>query len=44
MMLMNRILLSISGASDLYYDYYTLNRPTRRLSEPVPDDRPPHAR
>ncbi|CAJ0792947.1 hypothetical protein LMG7141_02730 [Ralstonia condita] len=44
MMLMNRILLSISGASDLYYDYYTLNRPTRRLLEPVPDDRPPRAR
>ncbi|TPQ31368.1 hypothetical protein [Cupriavidus pinatubonensis] len=44
MMLMNRILLSISGSGDLYYDYYTLNRPTRRLSEPVPDDRPPRAR
>lgn len=37
--LTNRILLSISGGSNFYYDYYTLNRPTRQLSEAIPDDR-----
>ncbi len=42
--LTNRILLSISRSSDRYYDYYTLNRPIRQLSEPVPDDRPPRTR
>lgn len=42
--LINRILLSISGGSSSYYDYYTLNRPTRQLSEPVPDDRESRSR
>lgn len=41
--LTNRILLSISRTSESYYDYYSLNRPVRELSEPVPDDRPPRA-
>lgn len=44
MMLMSRVLLSIGQASDLYYDYYTLDRPTRQLCQPVPDDRPPRVR
>jgi hypothetical protein len=39
MMLMTRIVLVISGSNNHYYDYYTLGRPTRRVSEQVPDDR-----
>ena len=31
-----RMLLAITGASEYYYDYYTLGRPTRRVSDPIP--------
>ena len=32
----HRMLLSITKASDLYYDYFSLGHPTRKLTEPVP--------
>lgn len=38
MVLMNRILLAITAGNDLYYDYYTLGRPTSRLADPIPND------
>lgn len=38
--LINRIILCVSGASDHYYDYYTIGRPTRALREPIPADNP----
>lgn len=43
MMLMNRTLLSLSGAGHLYYDYYNLERPTRNLAEALPDESSPAA-
>lgn len=39
LIMMNRILLALSGEADCYYDYYTFGRPVRRLSESIPDDR-----
>lgn len=38
-LMMNRILLAIGNGSDQYYDYYTIGRPSRRLSDPIQDDR-----
>lgn len=38
--LMNRIILAITNGDDFYYDYYTMGRPTRELSEFIPNDRP----
>lgn len=35
----NRILLALAGGADWYYDYYTIGRPIRRLSESIPDDK-----
>jgi hypothetical protein len=32
----HRILLSITRASDFYYDYFSLGHPTRKLTEPIP--------
>lgn len=32
----NRMVFAITKASDTYYDYYTLNRPIRRLRDPIP--------
>jgi hypothetical protein len=32
----HRMLWSIPKASDLYYDYYSLNRPVRYISDPIP--------
>lgn len=32
----HRMLLSITKASDFYYDYFSLGRPTRKLAEPIP--------
>jgi hypothetical protein len=32
----NRMVLAITKASDTYYDYYTLDRPTRKLRESIP--------
>jgi hypothetical protein len=32
----HRILLSITKAHNLYYDYYSLGRPVRNLAEPIP--------
>lgn len=44
MMLMHRILLTLSGAGDLYYDYYTLD-PTqprsRHLTQALPEENAP---
>jgi hypothetical protein len=37
--MMNRILFALGGGSDLYYDYYTLGRPSRMLTKSIPDDR-----
>lgn len=34
--LFHRMLLSITGASDLYVDYVWPDHPFRRLKEPVP--------
>lgn len=39
MILMNRIILAISGAADLYHDYYTIGHPLSRLSRPIPNDK-----
>ncbi|MFC4298382.1 hypothetical protein ACFO0J_10055 [Castellaniella hirudinis] len=36
--MMCRILLALGGATDLYYDYYTLGRPRRLLAKSIPDD------
>lgn len=38
--LMNRILFSLSGIDFGYYDYYSYDRPLRRLAEAIIDDRP----
>ena len=32
----NRMVLAITKASDTYYDYYTLDRPTRKLRDLIP--------
>ena len=32
----NRMVLAITKASDTYYDYYTLDRPTRKLRDSIP--------
>jgi hypothetical protein len=32
----NRMVFAITKASDTYYDYYTLNRPIRKLRDPIP--------
>lgn len=32
----NRMVFAITKASDTYYDYYTLNRPTRKLRDSIP--------
>jgi len=34
----HRMLLSMTNASDRYYDYFTIGRPTRGLAESIPDD------
>jgi hypothetical protein len=34
----HRMILSMTNASDYYYDYFTIGRPTRGLAEPIPDD------
>jgi hypothetical protein len=34
----HRILLSMTNASDHYYDYFSIGRPTRGLAESIPDD------
>ncbi len=39
----NRMLLAMTGASDVYIDYYSLNHPHRRLPDEVPDNRDPPA-
>lgn len=39
MVLMNRIVLAITGGSDSYYDYYTLGHPISRLAAPIPNDK-----
>lgn len=39
MVLMNRILLAMTGGSDFYYDYYTLGHPISRLAVPIPNDK-----
>jgi hypothetical protein len=31
-----RMLFAITKASDIYYDYYTINRPIRKLFDPIP--------
>ena len=31
-----RMVLAITKASELYYDYYTLGRPTRKIPEAIP--------
>jgi len=36
--LFHRILLAMTEANDEYYDYFTLENPTRRVKEPVPGD------
>jgi hypothetical protein len=32
----HRMLFAMTGASDMYYDYFTLGRPTRLLADPIP--------
>ncbi len=32
----NRLLFAITEASDVYYDYYSLDRPTRKIKEEIP--------
>ncbi len=32
----HRMLLSLTKASDFYYDYFSLGRPIRKLAEPIP--------
>jgi hypothetical protein len=34
----HRMLLAMTSASDYYYDYFTIERPTRGLAESIPDD------
>lgn len=34
----HRMLLSMTNASDYYYDYFTIGSPARRLAESIPDD------
>lgn len=36
----NRMLLSITKASDFYNDYFSLDHPMRKLNEAVPDEKP----
>lgn len=36
----HRMLLAMTNASDQYYDYFTIGRPTRSLAESIPDDMP----
>ena len=38
LIMVNRILLALGDGSDLYYDYYSLERPTIRLTEEIQDD------
>lgn len=38
MVLMNRIVLSLSNSSETYYDYYSLERPTRNIKDGIPDE------
>jgi hypothetical protein len=33
----HRMLVAMTGASDQYYDYFTIGRPIRRLSEAIPE-------
>jgi hypothetical protein len=33
----HRMLLAITGATDCYYDYFTIGRPTRKLADPIPE-------
>jgi hypothetical protein len=33
----HRMILSMTNASDFYYDYFTIGRPVRRLGEPISD-------
>jgi hypothetical protein len=32
----HRLILSMTNASDFYYDYFSLGRPTRKLRDPIP--------
>tara|TARA_R110000868_G_scaffold349834_1_gene611160 strand:- start:2859 stop:3497 length:639 start_codon:yes stop_codon:yes gene_type:complete len=36
--MLNRIVLCITGGSDKYIDYYSIGHPVRLLPEPIPDD------
>lgn len=33
----HRMVIAMTGASDQYYDYFTIGRPSRRLSEAIPE-------
>lgn len=34
---LHRMVIAMTGASDQYYDYFTIGRPTRGLSEAIPE-------
>jgi hypothetical protein len=34
----HRMIIAMTGASDRYYDYFTVGRPTRLLAEQIPDE------
>lgn len=38
--ILHRMVLKITGASNSYFDYYTLNFPIRKLTDPVPSPTP----
>jgi hypothetical protein len=39
LIIVHRILLALGNGGDFYYDYYSLGRPTIRLTEPIQDHR-----